>query len=166
MKACSQLLLQVHIFLVGWLNFSAQGSALDPFFCTPSLDALTQSCSCGHQPRADDPAPQVPDISAHCLLDMPAGISNLGRKFQSATPLPQVFPISRNDTAFQTPQIIRPLRIKKQVITKNKNFHFQNCMDSGSFQDLTFLRRKWLKWLQKHLILIAANVFNCTRGPC
>ena len=106
MKACSQLLLQVHIFLVRWLNFSAQGSALDPFFCTPSLDALTQSCSCGHQPRADDPAPQVPDISAHCLLDMPAGISNLGRKFQSATPLPQVFPISRNDTAFQTPQII------------------------------------------------------------
>ena len=42
-KAHSQLLLQAHIFLVGWLNSSAQGSVLDPFFCTPSLDDLTQS---------------------------------------------------------------------------------------------------------------------------
>lgn len=43
MKAHSQLLLQAPIFLVGWLNFSAQGSVLDAFFCTPSLDDLTKS---------------------------------------------------------------------------------------------------------------------------
>lgn len=91
-KARSQLLLRARIFLGGWLNFSAQGSVLDPFLCTPSLDNLTQPCSCGHHPRADDPAPQVLDVNAWCFPDMPSRHLKLRLSIPELHSHPRSFP--------------------------------------------------------------------------
>lgn len=55
---------------------------------------------------------------------------------------------------FQNPQVTRPLGIKRQAVTKPKDFHFQNCVENGSFQDFTFLRLKWIGYLHELLIRI------------